>query len=242
MVNLPRYDRRADRMRPEFDEHGAGYESAMADAIGFARRPHDVYIRAKKRKLLELAHRHLAAPRPDVLDVGCGIGLLDGHLRGRVGSLHGIDVSEAMVRRAREANPWVDYRVYDGVRLPHEDDRFDLVFAICVLHHVKPAARPGLLEEMRRVARPAGLVAVFEHNPWNPLTRKVVRDCAFDADVELLSKRELAAAFGGAGITVTDAEFILFTPWRTRALESCERRVARIPLGAQYFVAGRPAR
>ena len=28
---------------------------------------------------------------------------------------------------------------------------------------------------MSRVTRPGGIVAIFEHNPWNPLTRKAVR-------------------------------------------------------------------
>jgi SAM-dependent methyltransferase len=231
----------AEHAPPEFDQHGARYEAAMADAIGFAGQPHDVYIEAKGRKLLELAARHLSGRRPEVLDVGCGIGLTDRHLLGHVRSLHGVDVSEAMVKRAREANPEVDYRVYDGTRLPYEDDSFDLAFAICVLHHVAPAARPGLLRELRRVARPAGLVAVFEHNPWNPFTRRVVRQCVFDEDIELLSRRELAAGFRAAGLKVMDAEFIVLTPWRSRALEALERRLACIPLGAQYLVAGRPS-
>ena len=45
-----------------------------------------------------------------------------------------------MVERVRERNAEVAYRAYDGSRLPYEDDRFDPVFAVCVLHYVEPEA------------------------------------------------------------------------------------------------------
>jgi SAM-dependent methyltransferase len=144
-----------------------------------------------------------------------------------------------MVDRARERNPEVEYRTYDGSRLPYEDDRFDLVFAICVLHHVAPAARVPLLRELRRVARPKGLIAVFEHNPWNPLTRRAVRACAFDGNAELISRPALVESLRTAGVDLTDSAYLLFFPWRRRILRAAERGLAWVPLGAQYLVAGR---
>lgn len=225
-------------MPQRFDGCGMCYEAAVQEAIAFAGQPHRVYVEAKVRRLLELARRRLGEGPLDVLDVGCGIGLIDRELVQYVGSLHGVDVSEAMVERARETVPGVDYRVYDGARLPYEDGQFDLAFAICVLHHVAAPEQLPLLQEMRRVVRPGGLVIAFEHNPWNPLTRKVVRSCAFDVDVELLPRGKLAAAFRAADIEVTDTDYLLFSPWRSPLVETVERRLRRLPLGAQYVVAG----
>ena len=91
---------------------------------------------------------------------------------------------------------------------------------------------------MARVTKPDGLVAVFEHNPLNPLTRRVVRSCAFDEGVELIGRRELEQLFRAASLTVADSEYLLFFPWRAEAVE---RRLTWLPLGAQYVVAGRPA-
>jgi SAM-dependent methyltransferase len=221
----------------EFDRYGESYEAAVDEAISFAGQEHGFYLEAKARRLLELARRHLGPGRASALDVGCGPGLFDRHL-GSGFELHGVDVSPAMVERAQETNPEASYRVYDGRRLPYGDGGLDVVFAVCVLHHVDPPDRPALVAEMARVTRPGGLVLVFEHNPLNPLTRRVVRDCVFDEGVELLGRRELEGLYRAAGLTVLGTEYLLFFPWRMDALE---RRLTWLPLGAQYVVAGRPA-
>jgi SAM-dependent methyltransferase len=221
----------------DFDRYGETYEQAVDSAIAFAGQEHDFYLEAKARRLLELTRRHLGAGRPRALDVGCGVGLVDRHLSPRL-ELHGVDVSPAMVERAQAANPDVSYRVYDGRRLPFADGEFDVAFAICVLHHVDPTERGPLLAEMARVTRPGGLTLVFEHNPLNPLTRRVVRNCAFDEGVQLLGRGELERLARAAGLRVVDSEYLLFVPWRADALE---RALRRLPLGAQYVVAARKA-
>jgi SAM-dependent methyltransferase len=226
-------------MPAEFDRHSAEYETAVERAVAFAGQPHDVYLEAKARRLLELARRRLGREPVAALDVGCGPGVFARQLVGRVASLHGVDVSAAMVERARAAVPEAEFRVSEPGRLPYEDGRFDLVFTVCVLHHVTRDERGPLLEEMRRVTRPGGLVVVFEHNPWNPLTRKVVRDCDLDEDVELVSRSEVVAALRAAGLDITDAEYLLFSPWRRGW--ALERALAQVPLGAQHVVAARAA-
>jgi SAM-dependent methyltransferase len=225
-------------VRPEFDRVGESYEAAVDEAISFAGQEHGFYLEVKARRLVELARRRLGPGRPKALDVGCGPGLFDRHVASAF-ELHGVDVSHAMVERARETNPGVDYAVSEPGRLPHPDGRCDLAFAVCVLHHVDRADRLPLVREAARVVRPGGLVAVFEQNPWNPLTRRVVRDCAFDEDVELLPRRELTRLLRAAGLEVVSAHYLLFFPWRGRLFEAAERLLAAVPLGAQYVVAGR---
>ena len=225
-------------MRAEFDRVGETYQAAVDEAISFAGQEHDFYLEVKARRLVELARRHLGPGRPAALDVGCGPGLFDRHVAAAF-ELHGVDVSPAMVEQARETNPEVGYAVSEPGRLPYDDGRFDLAFAVCVLHHVERADRLPLVRETARVVRPGGLVAVFEHNPLNPLTRRVVRDCAFDEDVELLPRRELEGLFRAAGLEEVSTHYLLFFPWRGRLFEAAERLLARLPLGAQYVVAAR---
>jgi SAM-dependent methyltransferase len=220
-----------------FDRYRDGYEEAVEEAISFAGQEHEFYLDAKARRLLALARRHLGARPLRVLDVGCGTGLADRLLLPHVAALEGVDVSEGMVDRARAENPAASYQVYDGRALPFADGAFDVVFAMCVLHHVEPPDRRGLLHEMGRVTKPDGLTMVFEHNPLNPLTRRVVRDCAFDEGVQLLGRGELERLYRAAGLTRVESEYMLFFPWRADALE---RRLTRLPLGAQYVVTGRP--
>jgi SAM-dependent methyltransferase len=224
-----------------FDAYSDSYRQAVEDSIAFAGGDADRYVGAKARLLVELAERHLGSPAElDALDVGCGPGETDAFLEGAFGSLSGVDPSAAMIERAAERNPWATYSASEpGNPLPYGDGAFDLSFAICVFHHVPPGERPALLAEMRRVTRPGGMVAIFEHNPWNPLTRKAVRDCPFDDDVELLSRPAARRLAGEAGLERLESPFIIFFPRQGERRDRVERRLGWLPLGAQYYVAGR---
>ncbi len=226
--------------KPSFDEHVESYEEVVRKAIAFSGHDHDFFIEAKTRALIELVRRRLGDPGSvSALDVGCGPGLTDRFLVPQVGSLEGVDVAEGMISRARRANPGVRYEWYDGTRLPYADGSFDVSFASCVFHHVAQGERTHLLGEMGRVSRLGGLVVVFEHNPLNPLTRRVVRGCEFDdEDVELIRRGRMAGLFEAAGLRVAETRFLLFFPSRSRLLAAVEQRLAWLPLGAQYLVAG----
>lgn len=226
---------------PDFDDYVSSYSDAVDDSINFAGAEHELYTRIKARALTGLAERLLGGPdRLAALDVGCGPGETDRQLEGAFGQLAGVDVAEGMVELAAQRNPWAEYASYDeGEPLPFEDDRFDLTFTICVLHHVPPPQWDGFAAEMARVTRPGGIVAVFEHNPWNPLTRKVVRDCEFDEGVELLSRPRTARLLSAQGLEPVESPFIIFFPRDNERLRRVERRLSRLPLGAQYYVAAR---
>ena len=158
---------------------------------------------------------------------------MDEHLRGAVDRLVGVDLSAEMVASAAKRNPDVEYVVSETSTFPFADASFDVAFASCVLHHVARGERAALVSEMARVVRPGGLVVVLEHNPVNPATRLVVARCEFDADAVLLGVRETRTLLATAGLTEVERAYLLFFPWRNRF----ERRLARLPLGAQYYVA-----
>lgn len=226
----------------DFDQYTDSYREAVEESIAFAGGDAARYVGAKARLLVDLARRKLGDPAQlEALDVGCGPGETDAFLEGAFSALHGVDLSAPMVERAAERNPWTSYSSYErGEPLPYEDGAFDLSFAICVFHHVPVEERPALAEEMARVTRPGGLVAVFEHNPWNPLTRKAVSDCPFDEDAVLLPRPKTRRLLEGAGLEAAESAFIIFFPREGPRLERIERRLGRVPLGAQYYVAARP--
>lgn len=224
-----------------FDHYTDSYRDAVEESIAFAGGGVARYVGAKARMLVDLARRRVGDPaRLEALDVGCGPGETDSFLEGTFRLLHGVDLIPGMAERAASRNPWAHYSTYGrGDRLPYEDEAFDLTFAICVLHHVPPAKRPELIAEMRRVTRGGGLVAIFEHNPRNPLTRKAVRDCPFDEDAVLLPRAEARRRISAAGLDEVEAPFIIFFPREGRLRSRLERRLGWLPLGAQYYVAGR---
>ena len=85
------------------------------------------------------------------------------------------------------------------------------------------------------------MVVVFEHNPWNPLTRLVVGRVSFDAGVELVRPGELRSLLSGAGATLLSTQYMTFFPWRGNLTRDVERRLGWLPLGAQYLVVARPS-
>jgi SAM-dependent methyltransferase len=222
------------------DPTASTYSDMVSASVAFGPASHDFYVRRKADLVVDLATRHLGDPsRQTVLDVGCGVGLTDAHLVGRVGSLHGVDIAEDVVAASSGRNPAVEYRTGDGSRLPYDGGTFDLAFAICVLHHVPTRDWGRCAAELARVVRPGGLVAVFEHNPRNPLTRLAVSRCELDAAAVLLGRRQSARLVTAAGLDVIEARYILFLPvdrpWAARA----DRLLAQFPLGAQHYVAAR---
>lgn len=228
--------------RADFDAYRDGYREAVERAIAFARTEMDFFTRAKARELLELSARRVGDPRRlSFLDVGCGPGETDRMLRGRVGGLTGVDIAPQMVEAARERNPWAEYRhVGPDEALPYEHATFDVSFAVCVLHHVPPDQRPALVAEMARVTKPSGMVAVFEHNPWNPLTRRAVAGCEFDEDAVLLTRREAERLLRAASLGAIEGRYILFFTRDSAPFRWVERRLRGLPLGAQYLVSARP--
>ena len=90
--------------------------------------------------------------------------------------------------------------------------------------------------ELRRVVKPGGVALIFEHNPYNFLTRRVVSSCIFDKDAILLKPRETRELFQGAGFRRSrSATFLRF---RREPGTSSDRLFGRLPLGAQYYALG----
>lgn len=99
----------------------------------------------------------------EVLELGCGTGLILEKIAPIARRAVGIDFSEGMARRAAERG--LDVRIADLYELPFEDDRFDLTYAFKVLAHVPDVDRA--LREAIRVTRPRGHLLVELYNPWS---------------------------------------------------------------------------
>lgn len=225
-------------MTAEFDHHARTYADEVSSSVAFSGKDVDFFARRKAHHLLDLVRRHLGDPgRVTALDIGCGVGVTDAELAPALGRLHGIDVARDAVAEAAQRNPGVAYAAYDGERLPYADKSFDLAFAICVLHHVQRHDRAAFTAEMARVVRPGGLVAIFEHNPYNPLTRVAVSRCEFDEGVQLLTRTEAADLTQGAGLDPVEERYILFLPVEGRWSDAVDRTLRWLPLGSQHYVA-----
>lgn len=224
----------------EFDGYQNTYEDAVNASLSFSGLKVDFFTHVKADYLMDILSTSLGDPSGlNVLDIGCGVGVYHKLLAPQVGRLTGVDVSSACVEKARSACPGVFYDVYDGARLPYEDGAFDAAFTICVMHHVPTANWERFAAEMFRVVRPGGLGVVFEHNPRNPLTMRVVNNCPFDEDAVLLKSEKTRALLAGAGFAPVKSRHILTIPAAGRLLRTIDGAFSPIGMGAQYYVSGR---
>jgi hypothetical protein len=87
-----------------------------------------------------------------------------------------------------------------------------------------------------RSLRPGGWFALWENNPWNPGTRYVMSQCAFDRDAVTLTPPEAARLLQAGGLRVLRTDFLFVFPRFLKFLRVMEAGLARLPLGAQYQV------
>ena len=225
---------------PEFDDYAVDYSHEINNVVGFTGHDHSFFLEVKAHLLIRLMKQLLGDPSEiSVLDVGCGIGCLDQILVNHVKSLAGVDTSKESILRAKQFVIQGDFQHYDGDKLPYENDQFELVFTVCVIHHVRQKQWQNFVSEMVRVLRPGGIVVIVEHNPFNPLTRLVVNRCPFDADAVLLSARKSRKLLAGAGVQLKEQRYFMFLPFRHVLTRVVERYIGGLPLGAQYYVAAR---
>jgi SAM-dependent methyltransferase len=222
----------------DFDDVAAGYGQEVDRAVAFSGQTQGFFLDVKAQQIEDAIRDRLGEPSAvHALEVGCGPGLMQLRLRQRIGRLWGMDLSLGCLAQANQAGQ-ASQAGLAATRAGAQDA--DLVFAVCVLHHVPPGGgrRDAVVGEMARLARPGGLVAIWEHNPWNPLTRRVVARCAFDRDVALLSLAETRRLLRRAGLSRIESRYGLFFPWRGRGWRRAERLLAQVPLGAQFMALG----
>lgn len=163
-------------------------------------------------------------PGMRVLDVGCGPASITVDLARAVapGEVVGVDAAEEALDEARRAveaageGVQVTLRQADVMALPFPAGSFDVVHAHQVLQHLPDPV--GALREMRRVARPGGLVAVRDVDyatmtwapeseglsEWLELYREVARADGGEPDAgRHLVGWALAAGFEPDDLTVT---------------------------------------
>ena len=155
----------------------------------------------------------------DVLEIGCGTGLMFAHYKRGV-RLMATDPDEDFLRRAEErakrSEAEVLFKVAPGESLPFEGASFDAVVSATVLCSVQSVEQA--LAEVKRVLRPGGQFRLIEHvksdrpvagalmDAFNPLWRAMNRQgCNMNRATE--------ASLRSAGFTLLKVEpFQIFLP------------------------------
>jgi SAM-dependent methyltransferase len=165
-----------------------------------------------ERALELLVEASGAGPDDTVLDVACGPGLVVAAFARVARHATGIDVTPAMLARAREltadlANVTLDHG--EVLPLPYADGTFSIVVSRFAFHHF---ADPGaVLAEMRRVCRPGGRIVVCDltasDDPAKAAAFHRIEMLRDPSHVRALTLAELTALFDATGLPAPSPTF-----------------------------------
>ena len=174
------------------------------------------------------------------LEIGCGPGRLIKPLSRHFGEIHGIDVSDEMIERARRnlaGIPHAHVHATSGADLaPFADESFDVVYSYAVFQHIPSRdVVMNYLSEAHRVLKPDGILwcqingldkTAKTYDTWSGvrISADEVRDFAFRHDMQLLVLDGVRTQYMWATMRKKPAG------WRpTRATsETSETKISRI--------------
>jgi len=94
-----------------------------------------------------------------LIDLGCGNGRLYKMIEKLSVDYVGLDLSEDLIKEAKESFVGVNFVVGSALDLPFSDDTFDKVFSMAVLHHIPSwKLRRKFFKESFRVLKKEGLM------------------------------------------------------------------------------------
>ncbi len=181
----------------------------------------------------------------EVLEVGCGTGLVLQRIARFASRAQGVDLSPGMLAQARARN--LDVVEGSATALPFADATFDVSCSFKVLAHIREV--DVALREMARVVRPGGHVLAELYNPisWRGLAKalapagRVAADAResdvftrFDTPRQAQRLTPPGCTFVGArGIRiVTPTAHLMRVPGLRGALRRAERWLCDTPLRA----------
>lgn len=228
------------RLRAEFDLLADEYHDQHKANVAITGEGPEYFAEYKIADLATLV-RERGLPAGQILDFGSGIGNSVPFFRKyfEQSELHCGDVSARSIDIAQTRFPGQEKYALINKEIPLPTHSQDIVFSACVFHHIPHEEHQYWLAELLRVTRPGGLLAIYEHNPLNPLTVRAVNTCPLDVNARLIRggtmrKRTLAAGWEDARV-----DYKLFFPSILKSFRPLEPRLGWLGLGAQYRMAAR---
>ncbi|PSH05248.1 MAG: hypothetical protein CXZ00_03615 [Acidobacteria bacterium] len=218
-----------------FDECAPDYRALLDSNVAITGESGDYFARVKARYVAAVLGSNFAG---SLLDFGCGIGLLSRALKNQFPAAlrDGFDISS-------ESIALIDPEVASSGRFTSDQNdlrsEYSAIVVANVLHHVPVVERASLIKSISARLSANGRLFIFEHNPSNPLTRRAVDRCEFDADAVLLNPGETLGYCSDARLCGLQRDYIVFFPRLLSALRPLERHLTWCPLGAQYVVVGK---
>lgn len=214
------------------------YEAMLKKGIGLTGNDKSFFVRGR----LDLVQSNLPVPfDPEmILDFGCGTGETAVAFRKRFpkAEIWGTDPAVPALRWAEKQHEafGISFRSLEETN----GKSFDLIYLNCVLHHVKPAERLKVCQQIRALAHDHSEVWIFENNPANPGTQYAMWANPFDKGVEKIWPGGLQKLLETTGFEVVSKHFLFYFPEWLSWFRPLEPLLEKVPLGGQYGFRLRP--
>jgi SAM-dependent methyltransferase len=226
---------------PEFDsysqDYGAGMEDPLKKAAGASAY---AFLEAKvptiRRILYQADTTAFSNQVIRWLDFGCGAGDFIQVIKtqGIQWQSEGCDISTGMLDEGRRRHPSLARNLWEISAASFPTAKYDIITAVCVFHHISPSDWASTVGMLKQALKPLGQLIIIEHNPWNPITRLLVKRAPIDRNAILLSPRQTESLLASAGLVNVASRHFLFFPPRFKRLQLLEGLFSRVPLGGQY--------
>lgn len=222
----------------DFDKFSENYNQLLNDRTKFFSASEEYFARYK----VDVIRRQVTSPINTLLEYGCGIGRNIPFLRRAFPNavVMGSDISCRSLAVARKENPGIEF-FQEGKRA-NLSGEFDLILVAGVYHHIPTDERAAVSRTLFWRVSPQGSLFVFEHNPFNPVTRRIVNACPYDEDAALLKPTMVKKLLRQADFHIEAHSYCLFVPPRLSRLIFVERLLGWLPLGGQYWIQAKRSR
>lgn len=230
-------------IKTEFDQFADNYDTILKKSISSSGFEPAYFDEHKIRTVYNdyLANNKVTEKRIQILNFGCGVGKSERFINQYFinCSICSVDVSGKSIDIAKETNKKfhnIQFKQFSKIEELELKTKFDIIFVANVFHHIPEELHLDTLIHLRSMLSSYGFLYVFEHNPLNPLTRRVFEACEFDVGCKMIRSSMFVQMCINAGYTEIRRKYVLFFPKSVSFLAGLEFVLSWCPLGAQYYI------
>lgn len=211
-----------------FDVYIDNYQKVTQKNLNFFSKSRNFFYECK----IEIIKKKIFFPEK-ILDFGSGIGLgtklfLKYFPKSKI---FAFDVSKKSLNFLKKKNPNINVK-RDAVF----KNCYDLITVFGVFHHIPQRERSKNLKLLFKLLKKNGKIFIFEHNPYNPITRYIVNNCPYDKGVKLIYLNEFIELSQKNNYQIIDKGYCLIFPEFLGFLRKFENLVKWLPFGGQYYL------
>jgi ubiquinone/menaquinone biosynthesis C-methylase UbiE len=227
----------------EFDNFADDYSGILDESISFSGERSSFFIELKIKLLHNYIRKELGIKDDlKILDYGCGTGRSAEFVNKYFpnSTFTGVDPSSKSINVAKKrfGNKKNEFMTLNN-KIKLKENCYDVVFSAVTFHHIPIDKRDAALKSIHTSLKQDSIFVLFEHNPYNPLIVKIVKDCPLDKNAILLKLPYSKRLLRKADFKIVKSCYYFFFPKCLSFLRFFEKYIQFLPLGGQYMLIGR---